>query len=98
MITDVCIFLMESQPLVFQFKEVNHAHSILADPGKREIYDKYGSMGLYIAEQFGEEVSLITKHLMTVRKGNSEFCFPETDRSVCGKQNLLLWGQPLSVL
>ena len=39
-----------------QFKEVNHAHSILSDPGKREIYDKYGSMGLYIAEQFGEEV------------------------------------------
>jgi len=42
-----------------QFKEVNHAHSILADPGKREIYDKYGSMGLYIAEQFGEEVRYI---------------------------------------
>ncbi|XP_068709731.1 dnaJ homolog subfamily C member 5-like isoform X2 [Montipora capricornis] len=38
-----------------KFKEVNHAHSILSDPGKREIYDKYGSMGLYIAEQFGEE-------------------------------------------
>ena len=43
----------------FQFKEVNHAHSILSDPGKREIYDKYGSMGLYIAEQFGDEVSKI---------------------------------------
>ena len=43
--------------LILQFKEVNHAHSILSDPGKREIYDKYGSMGLYIAEQFGEEVS-----------------------------------------
>ena len=39
-----------------QFKEINHAHSILSDPGKREIYDQYGSMGLYIAEQFGEEV------------------------------------------
>ena len=43
--------------IIFQFKEVNHAHSILSDPSKREIYDKYGSMGLYIAEQFGEEVS-----------------------------------------
>lgn len=43
----------------FQFKEVNHAHSILSDPSKREIYDKYGSMGLYIAEQFGEEVSVV---------------------------------------
>ena len=46
-------------PFFFQFKEVNHAHSILADPGKREIYDKYGSMGLYIAEQFGEEVRFL---------------------------------------
>ena len=51
-------------PFVFQFKEVNHAHSILADPGKREIYDKYGSMGLYIAEQFGEEVRSIFCSLM----------------------------------
>ncbi|XP_031563542.1 dnaJ homolog subfamily C member 5-like isoform X2 [Actinia tenebrosa] len=38
-----------------KFKEINHAHTILSDPGKREIYDNYGNMGLYIAEQFGEE-------------------------------------------
>lgn len=38
-----------------QFKEVNRAHSILADLTKRNIYDNYGSLGLYIAEQFGEE-------------------------------------------
>lgn len=31
------------------------AHRILIDPTKRNIYDNYGSLGLYIAEQFGEE-------------------------------------------
>ncbi|XP_045136356.1 dnaJ homolog subfamily C member 5-like isoform X14 [Portunus trituberculatus] len=38
-----------------KFKEVNHAHGILSDATKRNIYDNYGSLGLYIAEQFGEE-------------------------------------------
>ncbi|KAK3855899.1 hypothetical protein Pcinc_019125 [Petrolisthes cinctipes] len=38
-----------------KFKEVNRAHAILSDPTKRNIYDNYGSLGLYIAEQFGEE-------------------------------------------
>ncbi|XP_071543409.1 dnaJ homolog subfamily C member 5 isoform X4 [Panulirus ornatus] len=38
-----------------KFKEVNRAHGILSDPTKRNIYDNYGSLGLYIAEQFGEE-------------------------------------------
>ncbi|XP_044763511.1 dnaJ homolog subfamily C member 5-like isoform X2 [Coccinella septempunctata] len=38
-----------------KFKDVNHAHSILSDPTKRSIYDNYGSLGLYIAERFGEE-------------------------------------------
>jgi len=38
-----------------KFKEVNRAHSILSDETKRNIYDNYGSLGLYIAEQFGEE-------------------------------------------
>ncbi|XP_075067477.1 dnaJ homolog subfamily C member 5B [Mixophyes fleayi] len=37
------------------FKEINNAHSILSDLSKRNIYDKYGSLGLYVAEQFGEE-------------------------------------------
>ena len=40
----------------FQFKKINHAHSILSDEKKRELYDKYGSFGLYLADQFGEEV------------------------------------------
>ncbi|XP_007665208.1 dnaJ homolog subfamily C member 5B [Ornithorhynchus anatinus] len=38
-----------------RFKEINNAHTILTDPSKRNIYDKYGSLGLYVAEQFGEE-------------------------------------------
>lgn len=38
-----------------KFKEVNRAYSILSDTTKRNIYDQYGSLGLYIAEQFGEE-------------------------------------------
>ncbi|XP_066251499.1 dnaJ homolog subfamily C member 5 isoform X1 [Euwallacea similis] len=38
-----------------KFKEVNRAHTILSDPTRRNIYDNYGSLGLYIAEQFGEE-------------------------------------------
>lgn len=41
--------------LYFQFKEINKAYRILTDPSKRNIYDNYGSLGLYIAEQFGEE-------------------------------------------
>ncbi|GAB6022322.1 hypothetical protein CHUAL_006445 [Chamberlinius hualienensis] len=35
-----------------KFKEINRAHSILSDLTKRNIYDNYGSLGLYIAEQF----------------------------------------------
>ncbi|XP_026515492.1 dnaJ homolog subfamily C member 5B [Terrapene carolina triunguis] len=38
-----------------KFKEINNAHAILTDLSKRNIYDKYGSLGLYVAEQFGEE-------------------------------------------
>ncbi|XP_007894937.1 dnaJ homolog subfamily C member 5 [Callorhinchus milii] len=38
-----------------KFKEINNAHSILSDITKRNIYDKYGSLGLYVAEHFGEE-------------------------------------------
>lgn len=38
-----------------KFKEINNANSILSDENKRKIYDEYGSMGLSLAEQFGEE-------------------------------------------
>ena len=38
-----------------KFKEINQANSVLSDTVKRDIYDKYGSLGLYVAEQFGED-------------------------------------------
>ena len=38
-----------------KFKEINNANSILNDENKRKMYDEYGSMGLYVSEQFGEE-------------------------------------------
>ncbi|XP_016393058.1 dnaJ homolog subfamily C member 5-like isoform X3 [Sinocyclocheilus rhinocerous] len=38
-----------------KFKEINNANSILTEETKRKIYDEYGSMGLYVSEQFGEE-------------------------------------------
>jgi len=41
--------------MLWQFQEVNHANSVLGDTIKRNIYDRYGSIGIYVAEQFGEE-------------------------------------------
>jgi len=38
-----------------KFKEVNHAHTILSNKQKRQIYDTYGMMGLKMMEQIGEE-------------------------------------------
>jgi len=37
------------------FKKINQAHTILMDEKKRGIYDKYGSFGLYVAEQIGDD-------------------------------------------
>ncbi|XP_031435577.1 dnaJ (Hsp40) homolog, subfamily C, member 5 gamma b [Clupea harengus] len=38
-----------------RFKEINNANTTLNDENKRKIYDEYGSMGLYVSDQFGEE-------------------------------------------
>lgn len=38
-----------------KFKELNNAHAVLSDLSKRNIYDSYGSLGLYVAQQFGED-------------------------------------------
>lgn len=34
---------------------MNGAHAVLSDRTKRSIYDAYGSLGLYVAQQFGED-------------------------------------------
>lgn len=38
-----------------KFKELNNAHAVLSDLSRRNIYDSYGSLGLYVAQQFGED-------------------------------------------
>ncbi|OBS80376.1 hypothetical protein A6R68_21436, partial [Neotoma lepida] len=37
------------------FKEINKAHAVLSDPTKKKIYDKHGSLGIYLLDHFGEE-------------------------------------------
>lgn len=60
-----------------KFKEINNAHTILTDTSKRNIYDKYGSLGLYVAEQFGDE-NVNTYFMLSSwwAKVNWIFCFP----------------------
>lgn len=40
---------------VEKFREITYAYSILNDENKRAIYDEYGSIGLAMANQFGDE-------------------------------------------
>lgn len=54
------------------FKQINHANHILSDEKKRSLYDKYGSFGLHIAEQFGDDV---VETLMTFRSKWFQFAF-----------------------
>ncbi|KAK1333206.1 hypothetical protein QTO34_006744 [Cnephaeus nilssonii] len=37
------------------FKEINAAHAILSDHKKRKIYDRHGSLGIYLYDHFGED-------------------------------------------
>ena len=60
-LANLCIEQQPSLSFLFlnflspQFKEINRAHKVLNDEKKKQIYDEYGSFGLYIAEQIGEE-------------------------------------------
>ena len=48
--------LFDGQSIVIiQFVACDQAHTILMDEKKRGIYDKYGSFGLYVAEQIGDD-------------------------------------------
>lgn len=38
-----------------RIRQINYANGILSDPQKRELYDAYGSLGLQMAEQIGED-------------------------------------------
>lgn len=38
-----------------RFQEINYANSVLGDETKKSIYDKYGSIGLSLADQVGED-------------------------------------------
>lgn len=57
-----------------KFQEISHAYTVLIDATKRDIYDRYGSLGLYIAEQFGEE-NVNTYFLLTSRWCKGLMCF-----------------------
>jgi DnaJ family protein C protein 5 len=58
--------LTQSIFFLLQFKEISHAHTVLIDTTRRQIYDEYGSMGLWAADQFGEEN--VTVYLMLTSK------------------------------
>ncbi|OQV22798.1 putative DnaJ-like protein subfamily C member 5B [Hypsibius exemplaris] len=38
-----------------RIRTINYANGVLSDASKRQIYDVYGSMGLSVAEQVGED-------------------------------------------
>jgi len=57
------------------FKEINSAHKVLQDEEKKKIYDQYGSMGLKLAEQVGEEnVNMYMKLQSPFAKCLAVFC------------------------
>jgi len=73
------------QSLVYvavQFQEVNHANTVLADDMKRSIYDRYGSIGIYVAEQFGDE-NVNTYFVLTSPWCKVQCCFVGSNNLRC---------------
>lgn len=57
------------------FKKINQANAVLSDEKKRRLYDKYGSFGLYLAEQVGEENMDMVDSLMFFQSNWFKACF-----------------------
>lgn len=57
------------------FKRINQANAVLSDEKKRRLYDKYGSFGLYIAEQVGEENVDMVDSIMFFQSNWFKACF-----------------------
>ncbi|KAL4842133.1 hypothetical protein H8958_001069, partial [Nasalis larvatus] len=60
----------------------NKAHAILTDAKKRNVYDNYGSLGLYLAKQFGEE-NVNTYLVLSRRWAKALFVFCSLLRCCC---------------
>ncbi|CAG7815949.1 unnamed protein product [Allacma fusca] len=50
-----------------KFKEINRIHKILTDANKKQIYNEYGSFGLFIAEKYGDEEVAIFSLITSMR-------------------------------
>ncbi|CAL8108559.1 unnamed protein product [Orchesella dallaii] len=63
----------EDPDAIEKFKQVNTSYQVLSDPTRRNIYDNYGSLGLYVSEQFGEE-NVNTYFILTSGWCKALFC------------------------
>ncbi|XP_043836677.1 dnaJ homolog subfamily C member 5G isoform X2 [Dromiciops gliroides] len=67
-----------------RFKEINAAHSVLADPDQRHIYNLYGDKGLYMANRYGPET---LKVYFIVTKWWFKVCIPSKSLQYLGSSD-----------